>query len=118
MLTEPAHPDVERLAQLAVEALDEVEGAVEVTGSGVLADRVRTLLPAAPAGSAERPGAIVETTGRAEAIEDAARRLQALGTLVLAWEAPEPTVVVNLYPDVHCRGLRIVGVDPDAPLSP
>ena len=61
----------------------------------------------------ERPRAIVETTGDPRAILDATRRVAELGIVVLAGESLGRGVAeLNLYPDVHVRGLTLVGVAP------
>jgi threonine dehydrogenase-like Zn-dependent dehydrogenase len=77
---------------------------------------VRDLLGLAPEVT-ERPpdgplGTIVDTTGDPDAIADATRSLADLGTLVLAGETHGGTLAIDLYPDVHVRGLRMVGVAP------
>jgi hypothetical protein len=95
----------------AVEGL--MTGAVEVTGNGLIAHQVRTLLgdDGREAG-VEPPKAIVDTTGDPAVIADATRRLADLGTLVLVGETLGGNVELNLYPDVHVRGLTLVGIAP------
>jgi hypothetical protein len=85
---------------------------VEVSGAGAVARLAAEILGVEPARADERPAAVVETTGDPEAIAAAAARLADLGTLVLAGEARGRRVRLNLYPDVHSRGLRVVGVRP------
>jgi hypothetical protein len=119
----PAPVDEDRAAALVLhavarEAAAAVEkrppGAVEVVGEGLIARQVRQLVDAVggerPA--AERPAAIVDMTGVPEAIVDATCRLADLGILVLVGERPDAPLELNLYPDVHLRGLTVVGVAP------
>jgi len=87
-------------------------GSIEVTGSGLIAHRVRVLVGDAPARSAEHPRAVVDLTGDPVVIADAARRVADLGTVVLAGEALGRRAEMNLYADVHLRGLTLVGVPP------
>lgn len=105
------------LALLAVarEAATIVKGLarVEVSGGGLVAMRVRALVEEqGGSAGADPPRAIVETTGAPAAILDATRRVADLGTVVLAGESPGGTTDLNLYPDVHVRGLALVGVAP------
>jgi hypothetical protein len=104
-------------AGVAREAAGAVDGRgpIEVIGKGVVAAMVRRLAPAASAdGSSDggSPAAIVDTTGDPATLAAAARRLADLGTLVLAGEPLGRRLSVDLYPDVHRRGLRLVGVAP------
>ena len=109
------------LAAVADEAAESVREfapeAIEVSGSGLVAREVRHLLTLGIAGgeARERPLAIVDTTGDPEVIEDATRRLADLGKLVLAGESLGRPFPLNLYPDVHARGLELIGIGP--PLS-
>jgi hypothetical protein len=85
-------------------------GRVDVVGGGLIARRVRALVGDANAATAERPRAIVELTGDPEAIVAATRRVADLGVVVLAGETNERRTEINLYADVHRRGLTLVGV--------
>lgn len=124
-VTVDAGPDADRIAgamllDLAARAAGEVRGAgqVQVLGSGFVAGAIMALTGAtAPAGGA-RPTAVVDTTGDAARIREALERLDDLGTLVLAGELTPDTIEVDLYPDVHVRGLRIVGVALDGGAGP
>lgn len=103
------------VAQQAADAVRNVSGAVRVSGTGAVAGAVRRLLAARSGGAgepAETPTAIVETTGDPERIVAATRDLSDLGSLVLAGPTGERKVPINLYPDVHRRGLRVVGIAP------
>ena len=108
------------LGRVAEEAAAAAEGLrpVEVWGTGAVAAAAAALLGVAtglpggdPAPDA-RPRAIVETTGNPAAIAEATQRLADLGTLVLVGEPLGRPLPLNLYPDVHSRGLVLVGVRP------
>lgn len=103
-----AFVSVAREAAAAVEDLP--PGSTEVVGSGVIARLVRMLVDSGAATGAESPRGVVETTGDPAAILDATRRVADLGTVVLAGEGLGRRVEMNLYPDVHLRGLTLVGV--------
>ena len=81
---------------------------VEVVGAGLVAELVRR-------GCAHRgdqpgaPHAVIECSGREEAVLAATERLAGGGLLVLAGEY-NPPPDLDLYRDVHRRGLRLVGV--------
>ena len=87
---------------------------VEVLGSGITAAFIAAILGSSPGRqqASVQPRAIVETTGDPETIADATQRLADLGTLVLAGDAFGDSVRLNLYPDVHSRGLVIAGIRP------
>jgi hypothetical protein len=112
------------LLAIAEEAAAPVEGlapaSVEVSGTGLIARRVRALLrngataASTSLSASEVPRAIVELTGDAAAILDATRRVADSGLVVLAGETLD-SVPMNLYPDVHVRGLTLVGIS--APLE-
>lgn len=104
---------VARAAVAAVE--DSPTGAVDVLGIGVVALQVRALLAGRASARSDRfdePRAVIDTTGDPAAIVGATRRLAALGTLVLAGEMLDRRAEMDLYPDVHVRGLVMVGVAP------
>jgi hypothetical protein len=100
---------VAREAAAAVVGLP--RGSVEVTGSGLIARLVRALVGEAREAKA-RPRGIVDTTGDSDVIVDATRRLADFGVLVLACEVGTWPVELNLYSDVHLRGLTLIGVAP------
>ena len=85
----------------------------EVLGSGIVAEAIRSRLSGRllePASTS--PQAIVDTTGRPDVLLDATRRLADGGTLVLAGEPGADPLSIDLYQDVHRRGLEVVGVGP------
>lgn len=91
------------------EALASLTGRLEVVGEGAVARCIRAERSAQ--GSVEDvPDVIVDLTGDPEAISAALRRLADLGTLVLAGDSGARPVDLDFYPDVHVRGLRLVGV--------
>lgn len=92
------------------------DGTTEIMGDGVVASVLRRerRLPS----EGERPAVVVDLTGDPATIRAATDRLADLGTLVLARNATAP-VDLDLYPDVHVRGLRLVGVPgPDQSATP
>jgi hypothetical protein len=111
------HRAGQALLAVALRAAGVVDGLpanrVEVTGSGFVAGAVRRLVGSPSMPSAEsRPLAIVDATGDPQEVLQATRRLDDLGVLVLAGESAGRAIDLDLYPDVHVRGLRIVGVAP------
>ena len=87
-------------------------GSIEVIGSGLIAHVVRLLVGDGSGRSAERPRAVVDATGDPAVIVDATRRVADLGTVVLVGEALGRRTEMNVYEDVHMRGLTLVGVAP------
>jgi hypothetical protein len=111
------------IAQEAAAPVEDLPpSSVEVNGFGLIAMRVRTLVgknveDVSERPSAERPRAIVETTGEPGAILDATRRVADLGIVVLVGETLDRRVQIDLYPDVHVRGLTLLGVSPASQLA-
>jgi threonine dehydrogenase-like Zn-dependent dehydrogenase len=86
-------------------------GSVEVVGANSRADAVRGILgEGARTPSGQRPSLIIETTGETAAVEAALRRVDDLGTVVIAGPVPLTPVRLDLYADLHVRGLTLVGV--------
>jgi threonine dehydrogenase-like Zn-dependent dehydrogenase len=92
----------------ALGALPANPGSVEVLGDGPLAKALRARLKLR-AGGGRRPVAVIETTGDVRAVQDALRRVADLGTVVLAGPPPPDPVALDLYADLHVRGLTLVG---------
>ena len=88
---------------------------IEVVGDGDLADALRS----ATGGGAkvEEPGTIVDTTGTPDALADALVRVRTLGTVVLAGPVPQAGVDLDVYSDLHVRGLTLLGVEVDDSIS-
>lgn len=84
---------------------------VEVVGSGALAGELRKQVRA-PGSGDERPGTGVDTTGDIEQIELLVERVEDLGTVILAGPPVAEDATVDLYADVHVRGLTVIGVPP------
>ena len=113
---------VRALAAASVSALPtDSRGAVEITGSGVVAHTMEAMLggrPWTPPTNGQPPDlsseplAAVDTTGSAAVIMNVAQRLVDCATLVLAGPDTFEPNPVNLYEDVHRRSLRLVGIAP------
>ena len=56
---------------------------------------------------------IVEETGDPAEIEGALARAEDLGTVVLAAQVAEGEAMVDLYADLHVRGLTLLTAPPD-----
>ncbi|MEY2522866.1 MAG: hypothetical protein QOJ66_1431 [Ilumatobacteraceae bacterium] len=106
-------------AATAIASLPDGSGLVEVVGAGALAGEVRRLLGerARVPRMDERPTAIIETSGEPAALETALQRVDDLGTVVLAGPLPTRPLALDLYVDLHVRGLTLVGVSPTMPQS-
>ena len=104
-----------RIAQ----ALPTEADVVRIVGEGILAQLVREALKLPRSATAQRPKAIVDTTGRACVRQMALQDLSERGTLVLAAPPQGGDWEFDTYPDLHGRGLTVVGVplDPSEPLS-
>jgi hypothetical protein len=105
------------VAQAAVASVADVApDSIEVIGSGLIALYVRELLGGSLEGDRSqhlvKPKAIIDTTGDPSVIVDATRLIADLGTVVLVGEGLGRRLELNLYPDVHLRGLTLVGVSP------
>lgn len=84
-----------------IERLIDGSGHIEVVGSGVVA---RSLRRSAIPGPSQT---IVDGTGRTDSLRAALQRLPDRGLLVVAGESPD-VVDLDLYDDIHLRGLRLV----------
>jgi hypothetical protein len=92
-------------------ALPSASGRIEIVGEGPLVDELRTRLgDRAQSHPNEPPSAIIDTTGDAAEVVSALRRVEDLGTVVLAGPHASKVVALDLYADVHVRGLTIIGV--------
>jgi hypothetical protein len=111
---------VAALARAAVAALPVGSRSdVAVTGSGIVASSIRALLhgPSVLRDETDSEGnfpvsplSVVDTTGSPSVIMSVANRLVGLGTLVLAGARISDPSPINMYSDVHKRGLRLVGI--------
>jgi hypothetical protein len=109
-------PDASAAAALlavAAEAAAALDGVardrIDVVGRGFSSALVRRVLELAPGDEALPPAAIVDASGDVAAVVAATRRLAPLGTLVVMGESSGRSLEIDLYPDVHVRGLRLVG---------
>jgi len=98
-------PEVDVLA-----ALPAGSNPVEVVGDSALARAVRSRLAERDTSGADRPAAVVETTGDPVRIEEAIRRVADLGTVVLAGPVQPAADPLDLYSDLHLRGLTVVAI--------
>lgn len=111
----PAERRAEAARVLAGVAWDAVaaggDGPVTVTGSGFIAEEARRRLAAenrlAAAGEGS-PAAIIETTGDPRAIAEATRQVRNLGRVVLAGETLGRAYPLDVYADLHLRGLHLI----------
>jgi threonine dehydrogenase-like Zn-dependent dehydrogenase len=83
-------------------------GHVEVIGDGLTAVSVRAALSRRGARSA-RPAALIDCAGDPVRLLELIPRVQDQGVVVLAGEPQCHELAVDLYVDVHRRGLRIIG---------
>jgi hypothetical protein len=81
---------------------------VAVIGDGVLAHLVRQA--AGAAGGDGVPDMIVDTTGVAEQIAAATRRVPPLGTVLAAAPCGTEQVMLRTYSDLHVRGVTLAGL--------
>ena len=100
----------EGLVESAVAALPDDVMQVEVVGEGGLPEALRARLSGRVRAGGERPAAVIETTGELPEIEAALRRVDDLGTVVLAGPPPTRPAPLDLYADLHVRGLTVIGV--------
>ena len=105
--------DVGRSLDATLAAARQGAGPVEVDGFGPLATELRERLEVAGPPAGERPGTVVETTGDLARIESAIQRVDDLGTVVLAGHPADVDTTIDLYADVHVRGLTLITVVPD-----
>ena len=59
------------------------------------------------------PAVVVEETGDPAEIERALAQAEDLGTVVLAAPVSEQEAAIDLYADLHVRGLTLVTAPPD-----
>jgi len=102
-----------------VGAIGATPGPVEVLGDSAFARALRARLGAATPAEGVRPVVVVETSGEAAAIAAALARVDDLGTVVLAGlSTGAGPVALDLYADLHVRGLTLAGVPAPAGAGP
>jgi hypothetical protein len=110
--TERGAAALAEIARAAVAAA--TEDTVAVTGSGFVTLEARRLLREqgrlVPDDAESPPAAVIETTGEPSVVREATERVRTMGTVALAGEPLARAYDLDLYPDVHLRGLRLVGV--------
>ena len=100
---------ISSLVDEIVELVDGIAGGgLQVTGQGVTAERVRRRLGVSAITSTTSPLAIVEMTGKSAELQRATESVADGGLIVLGGES-DPLVEINLYKDVHRRGLHVLG---------
>jgi hypothetical protein len=88
------------------DALAGTSGPTEVTADGAVGAVIRSEREQPVSDAA--PSVVVDLTGDPSVLRASTQRLADLGTLVLAGPATAQ-LDLDLYPDVHVRGLRLVG---------
>jgi hypothetical protein len=83
---------------------------VEVAGDGPLAARLRERASLEHGSPSGRPRTVVDTTGDLAKIERLLARVADLGTVVLAGPPLAPEGTIDLYSDVHVRGLTVIAL--------
>lgn len=96
-------------AEAVLAALGDLPGPVEVRGDNRLAAELQERL--ADRSAAERPAIVVETDGDPGSIRAALARVDDLGAVILAGPPPGP-MALDLYRDLHVRGLTVIGLAP------
>lgn len=97
-------------ARDAIAAAGERHERVEVTGSGTLADALRSRLGSRCCAGDAAPDAAIDTTGEPAVIRDLLARVADLGVVVLAGPPATEDVELDLYADLHVRGLTLTAV--------
>ncbi len=82
---------------------------VEVTGTGSLADQLRQQLHGSGPGG-RQPGTVVDTTGDPQQLERVMQRVDDLGMVILSGPPLPDHATIELYADVHVRGLTVICV--------
>lgn len=82
------------------------DGPVEVVGDDGLAQALRERLGSRDA-DADRPAVVIETAGTAGGLQAALERVDDLGVVLLAGPEPPGAVALDLYADLHVRGLTL-----------
>lgn len=100
----------EDLLDAALAIVCEERGAVAVAGEGTLARDLKERLRSRLADPGAGASMVIETTGEPEQIARALKSVENLGVIVLAGPPPAEPVALDLYGDLHVRGLRMIGL--------
>lgn len=96
-------------ARRIVRAIPDGACSVELTSpNGILAWILGRMLDLRP--SVTRPALIIDVTGSGRLLADAIDRLDDGGTLLATDHDPTSPMTVDPYPDLHSRGLHLIGV--------
>ena len=108
-----------QLAERAAAAVGSAESVV-VMGSGTVARQIRRVLAMWGTAPCEEPppAVVVEATGAPRSIANALREVRTLGTIVLVGDQLARACTLDLYSDLHVRGLRLVGLARRPPAEP
>ncbi|MEY2513504.1 MAG: hypothetical protein QOJ89_862 [bacterium] len=102
-----------------VAAIGACDGPVEILGDGGLAGELRGLLAARAPVAGARPEVVVETSGGVAALAAALERVADLGTVLLAGPIGlGEAAALDLYAELHVRGLTIIGLPPPVASAP
>lgn len=93
------------------------DATVAIVGDGAVAQIVRARLGdrASEVVEGARTAAVADMTGAPGALARAARAAADEGLVVLAGGAPVHDAALDVYPDLHRRGLRVVAIPPPQP---
>jgi hypothetical protein len=100
---------IDTLAEAVAAEAGQRRAAARVLGGGLLASRIRARIKTSDEVT-EPAEVVIETTGSAAGTTRACSMVADLGTVLLAVTPLEGTLPYDLYPDVHRRGLNLVGV--------
>jgi threonine dehydrogenase-like Zn-dependent dehydrogenase len=100
---------IDTLAAAVAEEAGQRSAVARVLGGGLLASRIRARITMND-DVTEPAEVVIETTGSAAGTTRACSVAADLGTVLLAVTPLEGTLSYDLYPDVHRRGLNLVGV--------
>ena len=104
---------IDALAQAVADVAAQQDAAPYVIGDGLLASRIRGRT-STDDNTGVPPAMVVETTGSTAGTARACSIVADLGTVLFAVTPLDGTTPYDLYPDVHRRGLALIGVpDPD-----
>lgn len=101
---------IDGAVEAAIGALPAEASSVEVLGESALAHSIRARLGARNVPDGQRPDAVVDATGDPQRIQSAMARVGDLGAIVLAAPVPRTPARLDLYADLHVRGLTLIGI--------